>query len=67
MESFLGRAGCGETRSWRSSKSSFLDFQDRGIFHHIVIVGGHFSARLSYWHRKAGILPLHQLLAELAS
>ena len=23
--------------------------------------------KLPYWHRKAGILPLHRLLAELAS
>jgi hypothetical protein len=40
---------------------------DRGISHHIDIVSDRCSAGLPNWHRKAGILPLHRFLAELAS
>jgi hypothetical protein len=37
------------------------------IFHRIAIVSDRSPAQLPHWHRKAGFLLLHRLLAELAS
>jgi hypothetical protein len=45
-----------------------LDIQgDWRIFHHTGTVSDRYTGVLPYWHRKAGFLPLHRLLTELAS
>jgi hypothetical protein len=45
----------------------FCIFKRPDDFHHIGIVSDRYSGSFPHWHRKGGILPLHWLLAELAS